>query len=118
MVQVLPINYNNEHYKPNNFMNGNEYQQHSTPPPPPPLQPHQQQMPIPMPVPMINHLIPPHHPHHQPPNFFHAPPPPPQPMYPTESNGQYMDYGQAGGYHPMGFMHQGKIYIVFISSLF
>lgn len=114
MVHVLPINYNNEHYKPNNFINGNEYQQHSTPPPPPPLQPHQQQMPIPMPVPMINHLMPPHHPHHQPPNFFHAPPPPPhQPMYPVDqSNGQYMDYGQAGGYHPsMGFMQQSKIYI-------
>lgn len=102
MVQIVPINYTNEHYKAVNFMNGNEYQQ------PPPLQ-HQQQMPIPMPVPMINHLISPHHPHHQPPNFFHPPPPPPpQPMYPNDqNNGQYMDYGQAG-YHPnMGFMHQG-----------
>ncbi|KAL7318377.1 hypothetical protein PS15m_004603 [Mucor circinelloides] len=109
MVQVLPINYNSEHYK-QNYMNGNEYQQHSTPPPPPPLQPHQQQMPIPMPVPMINHhLI---HPHHQPPNFFHPPPPPPpQPMYPADqSAGQYMDYAAAGngGYHPsMGYIQQG-----------
>ncbi|KAK4519996.1 uncharacterized protein ATC70_010240 [Mucor velutinosus] len=115
MVQVLPINYNNEHYK-QNYMNGNEYQ-HSTPPPPPPLQPHQQQMPIPMPVPMINHhLI---HPHHQPPNFFHpAPPPPPpvphqQPMYPTDpSQQQYMDYAGSGGYHhpSMGYMHQQGYY--------
>ncbi|KAI8641018.1 hypothetical protein BD408DRAFT_418949 [Parasitella parasitica] len=103
MVQALPRNYSNEHY-----MNGNEYQQHSTPPPPPPLQPHQQQMPIPMPVPMINHhLI------HQPPNFFHPPlpPPPPQPMYPADqATGQYMDYAAAGngGYHPsMGYMQQG-----------
>lgn len=108
MVQVLPVNYNNEHYK-QNYMNGNEYQQHSTPPPPPPLQPHQQQMPIPMPVPMINHhLI---HPHHQPPNFFHPPPPPPppQPMYPADqATGQYMDYASNGGYHPsMGYMQQG-----------
>ncbi|KAG2189766.1 hypothetical protein INT46_008527 [Mucor plumbeus] len=109
MVQVLPINYNNEHYK-QNYMNGNEYQQHSTPPPPPPLQPHQQQMPIPMPVPMINHhLI---HPHHQPPNFFHPPPPPPpppQPMYPADqATGQYMEYAGNGGYHPsMGYMQQG-----------
>lgn len=121
MVQVLPMNYNNEHYKPVNFMNGNEYQQHPTSPLPPlPLQQQQaqqqqqqQQMPIPMPVPMINHLIPPHHPHHQPPNFFHPPPPHPphQPMYPTaadQANGQYIDYGNAG-YHPnMGFIQPGK----------
>lgn len=97
MVQVVPITYNNEHYKPNNYMNGNEYQPHSTPPP---MQPHQQQMPIPMPVPMII-------PHPQPPNFFHPPPPPPQAMYP-EQNGQYVDYGMAG-YHPsMAFMPPGK----------
>lgn len=107
MVQIVPLNYNNEHYKAVNYMNG-EYQQ--VPPPPPPLQ-HQQQMPIPMAVPMMNHLIPPHHPHHQPPNFFHHPPPPPpphQPMYTDQTNGQYMDYGQAG-YHPnIGFMHGGN----------
>ncbi|KAI8076602.1 uncharacterized protein B0P05DRAFT_545095 [Gilbertella persicaria] len=113
MVQVLPINYNNEHYKQANFINGNEY----TPPPPPPLQ-HQQQLPIPMPVPMINHLMPPHHPPHhpphQPPNFFHPPPmphpppPPPQAIYPADqTNGQYMDY-VATNYHPtMAFMQQG-----------
>jgi hypothetical protein len=114
MVQVLPMNYNNEHYKPVNFMNGNEYPQHPTPPLPLQQQQHQQQMPIPMPVPMINHLIPPHHPHHQPPNFFHPPPPPPpqQPMFTDQVvNGQYMDYGN-GGYHPnMAFMQQGKFVI-------
>ncbi|KAI9485185.1 MAG: hypothetical protein EXX96DRAFT_598200 [Benjaminiella poitrasii] len=118
MVQVLPINYNNEHYKSNNYMNGNEYQQHPTPPPPL----HQQQMPIPMPVPMINHLMPPHPP---PPTFFHHPPPPPPPqaMYPPDqaavaaaaaaaaAAGQYMDYGTAGGYHPnMSFIPQGGYY--------
>ncbi|CEP11756.1 hypothetical protein [Parasitella parasitica] len=114
MVQVLPINYNNEHHK-QNYMSGNEYQQHSTPPPPHPLQPHQQQIPMPMPVPMINHHHHHHHPQliHQPPSFFHPPlpPPPPQPMYPTDqAGGQYMDYAAAsnGGYHPsMGYMQQG-----------
>ncbi|OBZ80867.1 hypothetical protein A0J61_11084, partial [Choanephora cucurbitarum] len=81
---------------------------------------HQQQMPIPMPVPMINPMMPPHphHPHHPPPpppphhqpNFFHPPPVVPhQPMYPTDqTNGQYMDYVAANGYHPiMAFMPQG-----------
>ncbi|KAI8979772.1 hypothetical protein BDF20DRAFT_871566 [Mycotypha africana] len=121
MVQVLPMNYNNEqHYKAANPNYVNDYQQHPTPPPPPHyglppphLQPpqqappprhqqQQQQMPIPLPVPMMNHMMPPHHQHHhaaapphhphhapppQPPNFFHpaavavaasgGPPPPP-----------------------------------------
>ncbi|ORE07358.1 hypothetical protein BCV72DRAFT_262132 [Rhizopus microsporus var. microsporus] len=107
MVQVLPINYNNEHYKPANFMNGehNNYQ-HPTPPPHPhpPIQQHQQ-MPIPLPpVPMINHLMP--HPHH-PPGYFHPPPPPPhphQPMY--DQSQQYIDYAN-GAYPAMGFMYQG-----------
>lgn len=112
MVQVMPINYNNDPYKQVNFMNGNEYQQHPTPPP---LQ--HQQMPIPMPVPMINHLMP--HPHHQPPNFFHPPPPPPpQPMYPNDqNNGQYMDYGNVG-YHPqMGFMQPGNYGNLFVTRI-
>ncbi|CEI91818.1 Putative VPS15 protein kinase [Rhizopus microsporus] len=93
MVQVLPINYNNEHYKPANFMNGehNNYQ-HPTPPPHPhpPIQQHQQ-MPIPLPpVPMINHLMP--HPHH-PPGYFHPPPPPPHPHQPISR----VTYNQQGG---------------------
>lgn len=105
MVQI-PHNYNNEHYKQVNFMTGNEYQQ------PLPLQ--HQQMPIPMPVPMINHhLMSAHHHHHQPPNFFHPPPPPPpQAMFTNEqNNGQYMDYGQVGYPPNMAFMQQGIIFI-------
>ncbi|KAG2210495.1 hypothetical protein INT47_002437 [Mucor saturninus] len=104
MVPIVPMNYNNEHYKA--YMNGNEYQQ-APPPPPPPLQ-HQQPMPIPMALPMMNHLMAPHHLH--PPNFFAhppPPPPPPQPMYATDgNNGQYMDYVQPG-YHTnnVGYMH-------------
>ncbi|CAO3702005.1 unnamed protein product [Rhizopus stolonifer] len=120
MVQVLSMNYNNEHYPPINFMNGTEhntFQQHPTLPPPhyPSLQQHQQ-MPIPMPpVPMINHPMPrpphPSHPHqpHQPLGYFHPPPLPPphihhQPIY--DQNQPYIDYGN-GGYPPMGFMYQG-----------
>ncbi|CAO3623589.1 unnamed protein product [Mucor fragilis] len=115
MVQVLPINYTNEHYK-QTYMNGNEYRQHAATPPPPPPPPPLQQMPIPMPVPMINHhhhhLI---HPHHQPPNFFHPPPPVPhqQPMYPPDpAQQQYMDYAGSGAYHhpSMAYMPQQGYY--------
>ncbi|KAG0744452.1 hypothetical protein G6F57_001238 [Rhizopus arrhizus] len=107
MVQVLPVNYNNEHYKSVNFMNGaehNNFQQHSAPPPP--LQQHQQ-MPIPLPpVPMINHLLP-HHPHH-PPGYFHPPPPPHHPHQPPiyDQGQPFMDYAN-GVYPAMGFMYQG-----------
>ncbi|KAI8997085.1 hypothetical protein BDB01DRAFT_18263 [Pilobolus umbonatus] len=104
MVQILPNNYNNEHYKQLNFMNGDNYPIQNSLPPLPIVQQHQQQMPIPMPVPMINHLMP--HPHHQPPGFFHPPLPPPQPIYPNDQpNQQYMDYG---GFVPsMRIMQQG-----------
>lgn len=103
MVQVLPINYNNEHYKPVNFMNGvdhSNYQQH---PAPPPLMQQHQQMPIPMPpVPMINHMMP-----HHPPGYFHPPPPPHHPHQPMYDQGQpFIDYAN-GGYPAMGFMYQG-----------
>lgn len=104
MVQVLPINYNNEHYKPVNFMNGvdhSNYQQH---PAPPPLMQQHQQMPIPMPpVPLINHMMP-----HHPPGYFHPPPPPHHPHQPMYDQGQpFIDYAN-GGYPAVGFMYQGK----------
>ncbi|KAI9279527.1 hypothetical protein BY458DRAFT_431677 [Sporodiniella umbellata] len=104
MVQVLPLNYSNEHYKPVNFMNGvehNNYQQHPAPPPPP-MQQHQQ-MPIPMPpVHMINPMM-------HPPGYFHPPPPPPPPPHhqPMYDQGQhFIDYGNPG-YPGMGFLYQG-----------
>ncbi|KAI8389245.1 hypothetical protein BD560DRAFT_480913 [Blakeslea trispora] len=97
MVQVLPLHYNNnnsnnntnEHYK-QTFMN--DYTQ-------PHL--HQQQLPIPMPVPMINPLMPHPPPPVPPPNFFHPPPPPS--LYPTDQT-NYMDYN---GYPTMTYMSQG-----------
>ncbi|KAI8877228.1 hypothetical protein K501DRAFT_230618 [Backusella circina FSU 941] len=99
MVQIVPINYTNEHYKPVNFINGSEhgYHSHPTPPPPPFVQAQHQQMPIPIPVPIMNHMMPPH-----PQPGFYAPPP--QPMYAQEQPNQpYVDYN---GY-PVGFVQQG-----------
>jgi hypothetical protein len=103
MVQIVPINYTNEHYKPVNFINGTEHGYHSHPTPPPFAQAQHQQMPIPMPVPLMNHMMPPHPQHPQP--GFYAPPP--QPMYAAEqANQPYVDYN---GYPMGGFVQQGKI---------